>query len=327
MSHREASYVLPLYATQPRRTERFIDYLGYLSKTLEVIVVDNSPDDVFQAHASSWGRDISHLRPDPRFDFAYRKVTNVTTGVVAATFDKVIVADDDVVYGDVQIDDLLRRLDSADLVIPQNYFEPLPWHARWDSARSLLNRAVWIDFPGTLGLRRSRFVTMGGYDGDLLFENLELIRTVTASGGRVEEAVDLFVSRLPPDARHFWSQRVRQAYDDFALPARMALWLSLAPLAAVSAARRRRGLLVLAAAAAVAVAEKGRRRAGANAYFPPSVSLFAPLWLGERAITAWLALGARFFLGGVPYAGAVLSRSATPMAELRSRFEEGRPAL
>jgi len=32
-------------------------------------------------------------------------------------------------------------LAGADLVGPQNFFDPLPWHARWDSARTLLNRA------------------------------------------------------------------------------------------------------------------------------------------------------------------------------------------
>ncbi|MDQ3877713.1 MAG: glycosyltransferase, partial [Actinomycetota bacterium] len=203
-----ASYVLPLYSREPLTSDSFQGYLTGLSKTLEVIVVDDSPDEVFLAHDHSWGRDVRHIKPDERFDFAYRKVTNVITGVVAASGEKVSVADDDVRYGDAEIEEMLRRLDSADLVVPQNYFDPLPWHARWDAARSLLNRAVWIDFPGTLGLRRTGFVEMGGYDGDLLFENLELIRTVAASGGRVDEAVDLYVRRSPPPARHFWSQRV-----------------------------------------------------------------------------------------------------------------------
>ena len=34
--------------------------------------------------------------------------------------------------------------------------------------------------------------------------------------------LDLYVARAPPSAAHFRSQRVRQAYDDFAIPARMA---------------------------------------------------------------------------------------------------------
>ncbi len=172
------------------------------------------------------------------------------------------------------------------------------------------------------------YMSMGGYDGDLLFENLELIRTVAASGHRVEYAPSLYVRRDPPDASHFWSQRVRQAYDDFALPARMALWLSLAPATAIALARRRPAWVGLGALAAIGIAERGRRRAGGDAYFPASVSFFAPIWLAERAVTSWLAVGARVFLGGVPYARTVLKKSATSPRALRARFEAGdRPAL
>ena len=57
----------------------------------------------------------------------------------------------------------------------------LPWHARWDTARTLLNRCLGRDYPGTLAVRRSRMLATGLYDGDVLFENLELIRTVRAA--------------------------------------------------------------------------------------------------------------------------------------------------
>ena len=62
--------------------------------------------------------------------------------------------------------------------------------------------------------------------------------------------LDLYVARRPPSAEHFLSQRVRQAYDDFAIPARMATgWLVLPGLGA--AARRRSWRAPLAAAAPV----------------------------------------------------------------------------
>lgn len=63
-------------------------------------------------------------------------------------------------------------------------FAPLPWHARWDSARSFLNRAFGDDYPGTLGVQRSALEKTGGYCGAVLFENLELIRTLQAHGLR-----------------------------------------------------------------------------------------------------------------------------------------------
>jgi hypothetical protein len=154
-----------------------------------------------------------------------------------------VIADDDVRYDADALRRLLDRLRESDLVRPQNYFDPLPWHARWDTARTLLNRSFGADFPGTLGVRRSRFLAMGGYDGDVLFENLELIRTVRADGGQVDSPLDLYVRRPPPSSAHFRGQRVRQAYDDLALPTRMALELALIPAVALGLSRRRPGPL------------------------------------------------------------------------------------
>ncbi len=87
-------------------------------------------------------------------------------------------------YDDKSLAQTVAALATADVVRPQNYFEPLPWHARWDSGRMLLNRISGGDWPGTLGVRRSRLQATGGYDGSVMFENLELVRTVLASGGR-----------------------------------------------------------------------------------------------------------------------------------------------
>ena len=83
------------------------------------------------------------------------------------------------------------------------------------------------------------------------------MRTVHAGGGRVVRADDLYVRRLPPSARHFWSQRVRQAYDEFALPARLVVWLAVVPVVVALLASRRFGTLGVAIAGVVAVAEIG----------------------------------------------------------------------
>jgi hypothetical protein len=166
---------------------------------------------------------------------------------------------------------------------------------------------------------------MGGYDGDLLFENLELMRTAAAAGGRVVSPLDLFVRRLPPSPRHFLSQRVRQAYDDFALPARLCAFLAIAPALLLSPPRARGIALGAGMLASTALAEAGRQRGKGREVFPPDCSLFAIAWVAERALTSWAALGARIFLGGVPYAGTVIRRAATPLPELRRRLAPGAP--
>jgi hypothetical protein len=168
-------------------------------------------------------------------------------------------------------------------------------------------------------VRRSTFLRIGGYDGDALFENLELMRTVEAGGGSVLHARGLHVARRPPTTRHFLSQRVRQAYDDFARPARLALALATGPLVGLALRRRAWRTLGVAAAATVAVAELGRRRDGGRSVFPPVTAWCAPLWVLERGVTSWAAVGWRL-TGGCRYAGARLRLAAHSERELRMRL-------
>jgi hypothetical protein len=169
-------------------------------------------------------------------------------------------------------------------------------------------------------VRRSLVLDAGGYDGDVLFENLELLRTVRAAGGTILTPLDLYVRRLPPGTGHFLGQRVRQAYDELARPARLAAALTVLPGVAALAARRRWWPLAAAAGLTMAAAEAGRRRAGGRAVFPASSSLLAPVWLLERGVSSWLAVYARLFRGGAGYAGGRLRRAATPERVLRARL-------
>jgi hypothetical protein len=312
-------YVLPLRWTSDEALAELTAYLRGLSAIANVIVVDGSAAGVFAAHDAAW-RDIrlTHVRPDPRYRYANGKVAGVHTGIALAESDRVVIADDDVRYDEHTLRAVATLLESAVLVRPQNYFDPLPWHARWDTARSLVNRAFGGDWPGTLGIRRSAFERAGGYDGDVLFENLELVRTIRAGGGEDESALGVYVARRPPTAQKFFSQRVRQAYDELARPLLLALWLAVGPAVLLAGWPG----AVVAAATVTALAEAGRRRAGGTHVFPWSTTLFAPLWLAERAVTSWIALAWRI-AGGVPYAGGRIIRAATPPREIRRRMAPG----
>lgn len=314
-----ATYVLPLKATVVQRD--LGGYLGELASITEVVVVDASPPPVFAAHAAAWPDDVVHVAVDGDLSCAMGKVAGVLTGLRRASHEAVVIADDDVRYTAGGLARLVGLLADAHAVVPQNYFCPLPWHARWDTARTLLNRAVAHDYPGTLAVRRSAVAAAGGYDGDVMFENLELLRTLRAAGGVVRHAPDLFVRRLPPTAAHFRGQRVRQAYDSLAQPARYAAELAVLPALLVRVRRRGAAGLVEVGVAAVALAEVGRRRHRGRAVFPASTSLWAPAWVAERAVCAWLAIGARA-RGGVRYGHGRLRRAATSSRVLRRRLAD-----
>ena len=311
-----ATYVLPLRWDSTRATAEMTTYLEWLSSQVDVIVVDGSPLEVFEHHAERWSAIVKHVRPDDDLTFVNGKVNGVTTGVRAAGTDAVVIADDDVRFDEASLARTVELLDDHELVIVQSYFDPTPWHAQWDEARILLNRAVGAHFPAAVGLDRKTFLAIGGYDGDVLFENLELIRSMRFGGARVAAPADLFVRHLAPERAAFWSQRVRQAYDDFTLPHRMTLWLALGPLAL----RARPRSIGIAALASIAVAELGRRRGGGVKVYPATAPLLAPAWLAERTVCSWIAVYLRVFNGGVPYRGGVLKRSATPRRELRRRI-------
>jgi hypothetical protein len=308
-------YILPLKWSDGVEDVGMTAYLRNLSGWVEVTVVDGSAPAVFARHHERWNAMVRHVAPrGPAHPNG--KVHGVLTGLAMARHERIVIADDDVRHTRETLARMRELLEHAEVVRPQNYFAVLPWHARWDTARSLVNRAVGSDFPGTLGVRVSALPQ--GYRGDVLFENLELIRTVKAAGGRETLANDLFIERLPPTTAHFWGQRVRQAYDSQAQPARLALEMALLP-ALVLQSRNPLGYLPWAAAA-VGVAAIGRRKNHGQKVFDTAAPLWAPLWVVERSVTTWIALAHRL-RGGMPYAGGQLKDAASPMRELRARHD------
>lgn len=314
-----AEYILPLRWAEDSGLDELVAYLGQLCSWIPVTVVDGSAPELFDRHQARFPASVRHIRPQPGA-VGNGKVTAVMTAVRLSSADKIVIADDDVRFTHEGLTGVIAALDHAHVVRPQNFFSPLPWHACWDTARTLINRAFADDFPGTLAVRREALVATGGYDG-VLFENLELIRTVTAAGGLEKRLPALFIARRPPTSRHFLRQRIRQAYDSFAQPGRLCAEMALVPLLAgvlVRAPRLAMPAVLGFVAAAVTLAEVGRRRHRGRSVFPARAILFAPLWVAERALCSWIALVLRI-RGGVPYAGNRLKTAAHSPAELRIR--------
>jgi len=306
---RVTTYLLPIKASKLENMHELTGYLHALSTFVDLVIVDGSGPAIFAEHASAWGEIEKHLAPDPSIRGLNGKVRGVLTGLKEISTGKIIIADDDVRYDEHSLKSVIRALDFCDVVRPQNYFMPHAWHTLLDTGRILLNRVSGGDWPGTLGVRRDAIAQ--GYNADVLFENFELVEAIKGRGGREHVAYGIFVRRLPPSPQHFFSQRVRQAYDEFSRPLRLVAALSLLPVMIGLIAARRPQVVLAGAFACVAAAEAGRRRANAAQHFPVLASLVAPLWVLERAVCAWVAVGMRLRYGGVPYAGSVIRNAAT----------------
>lgn len=316
-SSHEATYLLPLRASDSSGAAELAAYVNGIP-CRDVLVVDASAPQLFANHAVLFANHVRHIAPPTKAQYLNGKAHGVVTGLRLAHYNSVIIADDDVRYDAASLAAVLTALRTADVIRPQNYFRPCPWHAVLDSARTLINRSLDGDWPGTLAVRKSALPR--GYNTAVLFENYELVRTIRARGGRERVAPNIFIRRLPPTSEHYWSQRIRQAYDEFARPARLVLALAIAPVCAWFTIRHRFDVTIWIGLAAMALAGAGWLRDGAYKFITPLAVFAAPVWLAERSVCAWLALYERARYGGVRYAGSILRAAASTRAERNAKW-------
>lgn len=311
------TYLLPIRrsvfsAVEAQELASYFESLG--AADCEVIVVDGSPPDVFEQHRALWAPLVRHEAVDRRFGYMNDKVNGIHTGVERASCEKIVLADDDIRYAPGDVARICTLLDEFEMVRPQNYLKPLPWWARMEAARMLINRATLLtgDYPGTCAFRRSAMLRVGHYDGDVLFDNEEIIRHFAAAGASIDYAIDFFIRKRPPQHSKWKEQRPRQAYEDFGLRAKTALFVSLPIvvfLGAICAGMV--GLLLciaLITLVASAVAVLGRARGEAVKFFPAYIPLYASLWVFERSASTYWALYWYFRHGGYPFGDKLLSK-------------------
>ena len=310
------TYLLPIRRLNffPGEARELAIYFRELADAgCDVLVVDGSAEPLFRQHNEVWRGACRHEKVDRSFGYLNDKVNGIHTGLQLTSLGKIILADDDIRYTPREIYLVCRALDRFEVVRPQNYLSPLPWWARSEAARMLINRATLrtADYPGTCAFRRETMLRVGHYDGDVLFDNEEMIRHFAAGGASIRYATDLFVRKRPPTLRKWIEQRPRQAYEDFGLREKTALFLSLPVGAFLSAVGGWKSLLVYVSALAIAavfVALIGRSRGAASKYFPLSVCFCAPAWILERSLSTYWALYWFFTRGGYPFGDKILSK-------------------
>lgn len=279
----------------------------------EMLVIDGSPPDVFDLNAGVWRGACRHETVDPQYKFTNGKVNGIHTGVELASHEAIILADDDLVYTPEDVRRMADLLAEYDLVRPQNYFAPLPFWARMETARKLINRA-WIpegDYSGSFGVRREAMLRVGHYDGDVLFDNEEMVRHFRLKGARIKYARDFFLKMRPATFRKWLEQRPRQAYEDFVLRPKTFFFAALPVvfiLTLINAGWRLAAIYAaIIAVGSILLAARGLSD-GARAYFPPSSVFFAPLWIVERCFSTYWAFYWYFTRGGYPFGDRVVSK-------------------
>jgi hypothetical protein len=313
----DCTYLLPFRRAAFDEVEaaKLSRYLQKMVKArCEVIVIDGSRADVFAQNKNALGGACRHEPVDQRYRYLNDKVNGVHTGVALASFEKIILADDDIRYTAEQIAQILQLLDAYEVVRPQNFLRPLPWWAKMEAARMLINRATLraADYPGSCAFRRTALLACGHYDGDVLFDNEEIIRHFAQHGCAIAYANDLFVRKRPPSLRKWLEQRPRQAYEDFGMRAKTAIFFGL-PWLLIAVALRfgLRGVLSFVATislGSIFIAWRGRVRGRAAEFFPLQCCFFAPLWIAERTFSTYWALYWFLSRGGYPFGDRLLSK-------------------
>lgn len=293
----DAEYVLTLRWREPGPIAEVARYAASIAEWMPVTVLDASAPSLADVHARALPDTVRHHRPGRELRVgAHGVARGVSTGMLPGLRPRVLIAADDVRYDRDALVALLDTAPEADLVLPQTVLQPQAWQARWDTARSLLTRAVvspWFagDESATAVISRDMFLAVGGMESELLHDVPELHRTIDSVGGEIVTALDVYVDRIAPGVPGFWSQRLRQAGDSFGHPARVAGELALLP--SILLAARKPPLLAAAALGTVIVAEVGRRRAGGADHYRGDAALWAPVWVAERAVGAWAAIAQR----------------------------------
>ena len=199
---------------------------------------------------------------------AQRKGTRCLAGFRAASHDAIVIADDDIrcqrrpcwrwpVRSPAPMSSDRRTTSCRSLARPAGRGA--------DARRSNSTEAIG---QGTLGVRRSAIGPTANYDGNVLFENLELVRTIRAAGEWKRAGRSVRARRRRPRATSGVSASGRPT-TRFARPPRLAaaLVVRVRLLGVLLLTRRWRMSGAFFAVVPMLAAEMGRRRAGGRAVF------------------------------------------------------------
>lgn len=302
---RRCAYVVSIERTETDGDDLrpLADYLSQLGTLgCEVVVLDSSPESVYRENRRVLRWVSRHVSVHPPVDV-------VRMAAAATDADRIIVAREDMRYGESEITNVCELLEMHEVVEPQDYVAPLPWWGSVEAGRILIHRGIepCPDRGATFAFRRSALSVLRGFEAA---GAADPVRRMGAFGAEVFSAFELFVRREPGAFREWIRECARGAAADFAQPAKTALFFALIPATALIALfagpRIAGGFAVALAFLTLLLAVRGR--IGASDFFPLRTCLFAPLWLVERAVSVYCALVMKLQQSGEPARAVVAER-------------------
>jgi hypothetical protein len=268
-----------------RELARYLSTLG--TAGCEVVILDSSPRPELERRSSvlRWvGRHLS-VRDDD----------SIRAAATFAACENVIVASEDVRYSAKAIGEVCDHLRRHEVIVPQDYLDPMPWWGGIETSRMLVHRAIELrpDHGATFAFRRGtgrglrELARLNTRDA----AHDQPLRRLAAVGADVFTPANVFVRRETGPFAAWLAQRPRIAGNELVLPVKTAFFLALIPfllvLALLGGARMALGYSALIAFSTTALALRGRGRASA---FPLRACFFAPLWIIERSVSVYWAL-------------------------------------
>lgn len=116
------TYLLTIRRTKFDLSEaqNFKQYFGLLAQAgCEVLVVDGSPQEIYQANENVWCESCRHVPVDSQYKYLNGKVNGIHTGVALAAHNSIILADDDIRYTAENIGRMRNLLENHEIDSPR----------------------------------------------------------------------------------------------------------------------------------------------------------------------------------------------------------------
>ena len=287
-SKRACTYAILLPAGQRfdvPKLQQLGEYLSLLSHVgCEVIVFDAS------AHVETHQRYLRWMgRYVPVKD---EGALLLDRAIELATNEKVIITTADARMNPDELLRICELLETHEVVVPQEYRDPLRWSGSIEAAYLLMKRAIGQlpERSSSFGFRKSVTKILRPLPGES--EAVDGVQRLAAQGAEVFAALDLFVRRDPDPPRSWFRSRMERMQSTFEHPLDAGLLFTMIPLILTVglcggfALAGAVGVSLSAAAMMLAI----RGRIGTGSHFPLHTVLFAPVSLLERSFSIYFAL-------------------------------------